>query len=419
MPIVEPSHVRDTRRARWFFWRGLALALVFGSGLAGFLLGADVTDRAGVADANIAAKIYYTVCLFVLGGVDLGTPTGGTALARALLWFAYFAAPIITASAVIEGVLRVMRPDRWRLRGLRNHVIIGGCGRLAMLYLKRMRSHNKRARAVVVEAKADHPYASAARELYRAQVFHGSIAADTIIASLKVDKARRIVLATGDDFANLDAAAKIIALQPGIGERVLVHVADLRFKNVMAHTRVATECHIFNIYQSAASHLVDTDIVPYFEHTEFRDIIVLAGFGRLGQTILASLQERAAGSMSAVIIVDVDAEERAMVFGEQVGFSDCYERHIVEGDINDLGVWQRVEELYDLSSCAPAFLLVSGNDGLNVRIALRMGKRFPTSLVLARTYFRSSFVDDVSEDANFQPFSVAELIHDSLPEDWL
>jgi hypothetical protein len=199
---------------------------------------------------------------------------------------------------------------------------------------------------------------------------------------------------------------------------MLVHVADLRFKNVMAHTRVARECKIFNIYQTAASHLVDTEIMPYFERTEFRDIIVLAGFGRLGQTILASLQERAADSMSAVIIVDIDADERAMVFDEQVGFSDSYERHIVDGDINDLGVWQRVEELYDFGSRAPAFLLVSGNDGLNVRIALRTSKRFPSSLVLSRSYFRSTFVDEVSADAGFHAFSVAELIHDSMPDDW-
>ena len=50
--------------------------------------------------------------------------------ARATLWLVYFAAPAITTSALVEGILRAIRPDRFRLRRLRQHVEekIGGEG---------------------------------------------------------------------------------------------------------------------------------------------------------------------------------------------------------------------------------------------------------------------------------------------------
>jgi voltage-gated potassium channel Kch len=419
MPLSELSSVRDRRRLRWFLWRGLALALVFGAGLTGFLLGVDVSDRPGVADAGLGVQLYYTVGLFVLGGLDLGVPVGGPLVGRVLLWIAYFGAPAITASAVVEGVLRAIDPQRWRLRGLRDHIVIGGCGRLAMLYLQRLREvSGARPTVVIVEAKSDHPYVPAAETLFRARVITGNISGAGIIAGLRLDRARRVMLLTGDDFVNLDAAAQMLSTAPDLAGRMVVHVADLRFKRLMKATSVARHAEVFNIYQSAAVHLVDTEIIPYFEQTEFRDIVVLAGFGRLGQTILDQLQRRALDSMAAVIIIDTDADERAMVFDDQCGFADGYERHIVEGDANDLGVWNRVEALYDFATSAPAFLLVSGNDALNLRVAMRLGDRYPAARVLARSYFRSTFAEEVSRDAGFRTFSVAEQIVESMPDSW-
>src|SRR5262245_50860720 len=99
-------------------WRGIrgrlfVLILVFVSGLTAFLLGAEASDRSSIAEAGILTKIYYSLGLFVLGGMDLGTPTGGPLIARVLLWFSYFAAPAVTVSAVIEAVLYLAQPQVW------------------------------------------------------------------------------------------------------------------------------------------------------------------------------------------------------------------------------------------------------------------------------------------------------------------
>ena len=86
---------------RWFRWRSLMLVIVFACGLVAFLCGVGTTSRPAVVDSGILTKAYYTLGLFVLGGMDLGMPTGGPTAARTLLWFAYFAAPTITASPII------------------------------------------------------------------------------------------------------------------------------------------------------------------------------------------------------------------------------------------------------------------------------------------------------------------------------
>ena len=56
-----------------------------------------VSER-DLADAGILTRAYYTLGLFFLGGLDLGTPVGGPEAARTVLWLAYFAAPLITGS---------------------------------------------------------------------------------------------------------------------------------------------------------------------------------------------------------------------------------------------------------------------------------------------------------------------------------
>lgn len=414
MQIADLGVARDARQLRWFAARAAILFGVFAAAFIGFSSGVDVSDRAGMPDAGLATRLYYSISLFVLGGVDLGTPIGGPAWARALLWFAYFAAPAVTASAVIEGVLRAINPERWRLRGLSDHVVLGGCSRLSLLFLQRLRATGNRCPVVIVDEATEHKYAAIARG-HRARWLTGNITRDDVIESLALASARRVLLLTGDDFANLDAASKMLAAAPQLRERMAVHVADLRFLRLMGD---AVAADVFNIYQIAAVELVQTSLLPYLERTDFRDTVVFAGFGRLGQTILDELQQRAPGSMDQVVIIDTEASERALVFDEQIGFDSSYSRHVIDGDANDLGVWRQAEETHDFAGRAPAFLLVSGSDALNLRVAMRLARRYPESNVLARSYFRSPFAETLSERAGFTTFSLAELIHDSFPEAW-
>ncbi|ACY16712.1 NAD-binding protein [Haliangium ochraceum] len=412
MPVEFSLRLAPVQR-RGLLWRGLILALVFGCGFAAFLLGAGVSERPGIPESDLFTKFYYTISLFVLGGVDLGMPKGGPPTAESLLWFAYFAAPALTTISVIEGILRAMAPERWMLRRLRGHVVIAGAGGIGQLCLRRLRNHDPNLPIVLVELKRDHRAKVALR--HQAHLLTGDIRASSVLDNLNLERARRVFLLTGDDFANLDAAAKIIHRVPALAEKTVVHVSDLHFLRVVGDTRVARECATFNSHDIAASHLVETELSAHFDRTEAHDVVVIAGFGRFGQSVLAALQERAAGSFVRVIIMDLEAGMRVAVFAEQVGFCDFYEREVVEGDLRDPRLWH---EVADFEVRAPVFILGCGNDSANLRAARWVKQRHPEAYVVARTFTRSPFADDLAEEGNFSVFSVDGLVARSMPPSW-
>lgn len=417
--MTDPPRSRPHPRWRWFRWRAASLVAIVALGLVGFLSGVGVSERPDVVDAGIAAKLYYTLGLFIFGGMDLGTPVGGPPLGRVCLWVAYFGAPTITASAVVETVLRLVGVEELAWRRRRGHIVIAGCQRLTTLYLQRLRARHANVPVVVVGSAAEAARFDELRELWHAHVIEGDIASDAILNRLRLRSASRVLLFTGDDFTNLDAAARVLAIAPDLGPHVVVHVADLRFMRSMAATHLARACQVFNGHQIAAAHLVHTYLLDHFQRTAHTDIVVLAGFGRFGQTVLDELQRGAAGAFDRVVIVDLEATARAHIFQEQVGFASGYAREIVDGDIRDPLLWERVEQTVALAGLEPVFVVGSGIDESNLRIALRLSSRYPKALIIARSDRRWSFAEAFSAEAGIHTFSVAELVAESMPDTWL
>ncbi|MCP3964307.1 MAG: hypothetical protein GY719_41295 [bacterium] len=417
MRAGQSAFVSLRRSGLW--WRVLVLLAVFGVGLVGLLSGVGLSDREGVPDTGLPAKIYYTLGLFVFGGLDLGVPRGGPMWGRVMLWFAYFAAPAITTSALFEGVMLVLRPAAWRLRRMRGHVVIGGCGRLTLLYLQRLRASNPTVPVVVVERRAENPQVQAVSERARIQVLYGDISSEAVLASLRLERAKSVVLLTGEDYANLDAASRICRIRPELATHTLVHVSDIRLLRVLEQTDILTEVSKFNSYRSAARHLVDATLLPHFNLTEnIPDVVVLAGFGRFGQTVLDELQQRAVGHFQTVVLIDLLAEHLSLVFEEQVGFVGDYRREVVEADLQHPGTWQRAQELIGASDTQPVFVLGCGIDGVNIRTALWLSGKYTDAKIVARCFDQSSFTEQISKECGFEIVSTAELLLASMkPEE--
>lgn len=399
-------------------WRGALLLLTFACGFIALSSGVELTDRPGVSGAGVLTRLYYAIGLFVLGGLDLGMPTGGPSWARDLLWAVYFAAPAITASAVIEGVLKVLEPQAWRLSRLRGHVIVSGAGRLSMLYLRRLRSVNSSVPIVVVHSGKAESFLEQARDIYRAEIIQGEITSRTLLNQLRLDRASRVVLLNESDVSNLDAATRVLSLEPRLQGNIVVHVADLRFMLGMSHTLVAKSCDIFNAHQIAARHLVETRVRRHFNHTLPRDRIILAGFGRFGQTVLEELQLQAPRSFDRCLLIDSQVDRACAEFAEQVGFLDSYQRSCVQGDMRDPRVWAALDKEHQLSACEPVIVVGSGDDDTNLRTAIWLQKRFPRALVIARSFRPSLFADDVSRESGFEMVSIADLLTASMPASW-
>ena len=397
-------------------WRLTVLVTVFGLGLLAFCSGVELSERGDVPSSAFLTKVYYTLGLFVFGGVDFGVPTGGPAWAQKLLWFVYFAAPAIMTTALVEGALLALRPQAWRLRRLRNHTIVGGCGRLAMLYLRRIDESESKPSLLVVDNRAGHPNAQAAGQLYGANVITGDLTSGALLKTLNLERAQRAVLLTGDDYVNLDAASRILKIAPQLSGNLMIHISDIRLLRVIEQKGLLPGVKKFNSYRMAAVHLVEGTLLPHFKKTEGHDVVVLAGFGRFGQTVLHQLQEQACGQFEQVVIVDSEATSRAMVFSEQVGF-DCEYRHsVIDADLRHPETWRSIQK--ELGGVGPGhepvFVLGTGDDGLNIRTALWLSGKFPGVKLVARCFRASSFTDQISRECEFDVVSTSDLLMERM-----
>ena len=152
-------------------WKSWTAIIIFCSGFSALVLGVDVSERPGVPDTNLLTKAYYALGLVVLGGLDLGTPTGGPLYARVLLWIAYFGAPIWTASAVFETILYALRPPVWHVRSIKNKTVILGGSELTLGFLNRITAGGKSGRIVVIVDEARHPRLDELRSYRGIRVF--------------------------------------------------------------------------------------------------------------------------------------------------------------------------------------------------------------------------------------------------------
>lgn len=399
-------------------WRALAFAAVTVAGVAALSLGVEVSER-DLSGEGLAGRLYYVLGLFVLGGLDLGTPVGGPAGGRVLLWMAYFGAPLITASALVEAALRLVDPLGLRLKALDGHVVLGGAGRLTMVYAQRLRERDPRRTMVVVERDPNHPSIPELRDSYQATIIVGDITHDEVLAGLRLRRAHRVLLLTGDDFANLDSAAKVLERAPDLAGRLVVHVSRLGFMRETVGSRVARDAEIFNGHEFAATKLVENHLLGRFRDTPESDMVVLIGFGRFGQTVLRQLQEQAIRSFDEVVIVDDRASRMARIFGEFPGFDERYRRTVLDGDILDPEIWAGIAARIEESGSAPVFIVGSGNDGTNVQAALTARRRYPEAYVILRSFNLSPFTKEVARDACVEDFHLGGLIARGMPERWL
>ncbi len=407
------------RKPARFSWHSIGALFFFTCAMTAFELGVSVTERPDVVGAGWLTHAYYSLSLFVVGGVDLGTPTGSSSLFRSLLWLAYFGAPILTASTLLDALLRVFRPHQWQLNRINNHILVVGAGELSLSYLRVLRSHDMKTPVVVACKSLEDNIVEELTQSFGAIVIKGDITHEFFLRQLRVDKTKKILLLEDDSLRNYEAASKILKLAPDIGNKIVIHCVNLRFMRAMATSRVAKECQTFNTYHLAAVGLVRSHLLEHFKETRPKDVVILAGFGRFGQTILEELQSEAVNELDTVAIVDKDADRRVLVADEQMHFSDNYRRVILEGDIGHPDVWKRLQENGCFESRDTVVVLGTGREEDNLRTALWIRHKFPGTKVFARSSRESNFAGEVTAEHDIINISIMQLVEESIPKDWL
>ncbi len=398
-------------------WRWLLVIVFFLLGFFGFVSGVLVTER-DISTAHPLMLIYYSLGLFILGGLDLGEPVGGPAWGRACLWIAYFGAPLLTTSAIAEWLLVVVaRPGRWLL-SVRNHTIIVGVNDVSRSVMDKLMRVDKDAKIIVVDRDIQKTARQELEDKYGAKCIVGEYTDEYFLSMLRFTQARRIILVSSSDFDNFETASKLLAMKPKLGERTIVHCNKLRYLREMAHSNVVQMTRTFNSYRLAAQYLVRSVVLEHFYQTERLNTVVLAGFGAFGQTVLEGLQLTAEVEISEVVIIDVDAHRRLLIVQEHVEMRPGIKRHIFQGEIGHPEVWQQVEKAVDLTSGTPLVLMATGQDDENLRTGSWLSKRYPNAKVIIRSQRESHFAESISQSTGIITFSMSRIFQESLPDEW-
>jgi voltage-gated potassium channel Kch len=422
-PVTEPGNEPGGQTLS-VNWRWFVALLLYGAGLAGMLLGVGLSERPEAADAGVLTKAYYSLGLFVVGGLDLGTPVGGPLIGRVLLWLAYFGCPLLMASAVIEAVLRVMHPGRWQLRMLADHIVIVGAGELTTSYLRILQTAVaagtiSKTDIVVIDDAIDPIREDELTQTFGVKTLSGDITHRFIRKELKLRKARQLVFLGENDFRAYEAAAKALAAYPTLASRIVIHCQNLRFMRAMQDTAVAKHCIAFNSYHLAAQGMVRHALIEQFHETAQRDVIIIAGFGRFGQTVMEELDTIADAEIETMYVLDIDANRRLLVAEEQLRIRGNYERVVLQGDIAHPDVWRKLTDLEDLNAKQPTILLGTGSAEDNLRTALWLKRKYPNAVVFARTNDISRLALDVGAEHDIGTFSITQLVEDNVPQEWL
>ncbi len=411
-----PIHIIPVHR---FGWR-LTLALFFYlSALTGLLMGVSLTERPDIVSSDFITKAYYSLGLFVLGGMDIGLPTGGPALGRLLLWTGYFGAPILAASTLIEALLKSLNTQQWQMRNLNNHIIVVGSDALTVSYLNVLRKHAPLKQVLVVNQDMDPITEKQFMIQFNAKILTGDYTNKFFMKHMHLDKAYKILFLSRNNFLNYEAANRMLKFYPELENKIIIQDDSIRFMRSVANTNVALKTAGFNSFQLAAAGLVQEHLIWHFLKTTPKDVVVIAGFGIFGQLLLEELQKYAKNELDTVAIVDLKAKRRVMIADEQQQQKLACNREVYQGDISNPKLWKKLLKSIDLENLQPVILLVTGSTEENLRNALWLRTKFPKAMIIARSNKKSSFARDIGKEHNIITISISQLVEDNIPRDWV
>ncbi len=380
-----------------------------------FQSGVDVSDRPGLPHAELLTQLYYAAGLFVLGGLDLGTPVSGPALPKAFLWVSYFLAPLITTSAVVEGALRLVGARAFERVGLRQHLLVVGLGRLGETFVAAYRQLEPNRIVLAVDRDVSRAAVAQIRRQHRVRVVSGDARQLSTFSALEVDKAAGVALLTEDDLLNLELAFRLAEKHPKVP--IVAHVSNISMQRAAAQVGQSLgRLHVFNGHRVTAEHLYLNHLKPYFESTRGKDTVILAGFGRFGQTILELLQQQAHTEIGTLLIADRTAARAFRTYRAQVECDSLPEPTTIDGDLSDPETWSSIQRALGEVSDPPVAIIGTDSDNVNLQGALAARRCWPECKSFVRFQNQSVFAERLSEQHRFVVLGVDTMLIHALGE---
>jgi len=262
--------------------------------------------------------LYRAVQLFGLESTGSGPVSWELHAAR-------FLSPIVAVYTGVQALASVFHEQiqLFRLRFLKDHIIICGLGRKGLLLSREFRKNNER--VVVIEQDVNNGMIGLCKE-HGSTVLTGNAADRELLRKAGVHRARYIISVCGGDGANAEVAVHARELTRGRKGRVLsclVHILDLRLCNLLKEWELGMgrpdtfRLEFFNVFESGARILL-YEYPPFSEADEVRGTIphlVVVGVSRLGESVVVNAARnwrdagKADGERIRITLVDKEAEK--------------------------------------------------------------------------------------------------------------
>ena len=172
-------------------WRWTAAVVLFLCAFFALMMGVSLSERPDVQTADMLTKAYYSLGLFVMGGLDLGTPIDGPIVARMMLWLSYFGSPMLAASTIIEAVIKTISPYKWHFRRISNHIVVSGADELTITYLKQLRLVQPKIPILIICDSISPIREEELKRRYHAKVLTGDVTRSYFLSKLFLHKAKK------------------------------------------------------------------------------------------------------------------------------------------------------------------------------------------------------------------------------------
>jgi TrkA-N domain/RyR domain len=315
---------------------------------------------AGLAESDACAGDWK--CWFIVPFKILFSKYDPPANANWLLNFAQQAGKAVLflgalISSVGVGISAARHDFRVALaRGKKRHIIVCGLGKTGMQVVQNLLASGS---DIVVIDRVDDTANAALCDREGIPVIKGDAASAYTLRSAGVLRARAVVLCTGDDASNVDAALHIknlAASHRGSTHDKLQVVAEMRdqwlYSRLVDHDQQPlgtdeVELQLFNTFDNASRLLVRSLRLPPGPEID-PGTLVIVGFGAMGQQVTLQMLRAAPvalDSKTKIIILDRVADERKVQFLHSYpAISDIADLHFVTMDISPdtPQVWDQV-----------------------------------------------------------------------------
>lgn len=214
------------------------------------------------------------------------------------LQIARFLIPAVAAYTAVQALAIIFKEQiqMFRLRLMKNHVVICGLGEKGLLLSNGFREKDEH--VVVIEKDGNNGLLKQCKE--QGTIILSGNAADPIqLRRARVNKAKYLISVCGDDGANAEVAVRareLVLSRKGRALSCLIHISDSQLCDLLRERELklgkldAFRMELFNVFESGARILLDE--YPPFNKTSndhnSSPHLVIVGMGHIGENLIVN-----------------------------------------------------------------------------------------------------------------------------------